>query len=295
MADSYTTRGGMIKPEPGQSLNTWGQKLNDYNFDIVDKGLYGFQAIAVTTDFSLTRTNGDSTSTQINKGIHLTGTPTADFAVTALSYEHILLYRNSSGKSATIKVSAGTGVTLADGQTAFLAYNSTLGDITNVSPNHLPGNAVIDGSLTVGGQISGVTAATLGTQAVNKTQMDNAIALAGGTGAATGTLRITSTDTTAKFLNSAISVDGIFISKSVTSPSGNEGLLISGTGKFLNSGTDTTAGYLSQKLSASITSSYAALAASFSTQSAGGNESQRLTITYDGGQAIMASDLLLPF
>lgn len=135
MADAYTTRVGLIKPESGQSLNTWGTKLNDNNFDLTDKALAGFENIAVTGDFSLTRTNGTSTSTQINKGIRLAGTPTAAFTVTHLSYEHIMLVRNNSGRTSTHKVSAGTGVDIPDGGIAYVGYNSAIGDISFLTPN----------------------------------------------------------------------------------------------------------------------------------------------------------------
>lgn len=216
MSDTYTTRGGAIKPLPGGSLNTWGTKLNSYNFDLTDKGLYGLQDIAVTTDFALTRTNGDSTSTQINRGIRLTGTPAAAFTVTYLSYEHVLLVRNDTNQSATVKISAGTGVTLLAGQTAFLGYNAGLGDVTNVTPS------VIAGALQVAGRISGVTAASAGTDAVNLTQMSAAIALAT-TSTSPGTFRITSVDTTAKFADTALTVTGA-LTKTITNVGANEGL-----------------------------------------------------------------------
>lgn len=201
MVDAYTTRGGLIKPESGQSLNTWGTKLNNNAFDLIDKGLFGFETITVTTDFSLTRANGDATSTQLNKGIRLGGTPVADFAVTVLSYENIILWRNNTGKNATVKVSAGTGVTLADGQMAFLGYNAALGDITNVTAN------VIAGALTVAGRISGVVAGTNGTDAVNKTQMEAAIAVLAG-GSVTGLVLNSSSDPAAGYLVNKLDVIG---------------------------------------------------------------------------------------
>lgn len=251
MPDTYTTRGGLIKPEPGSSLNTWGTKLNGNNFDIADKALFGVETIAVTTDFSLTRTNGDSSSTQINKAILLGGTPTAAFTVTALNYEHVIRYINDSGRAATVKVTAGTGVTLQDGEQADLGYNATLGDIANVSPNVIPGNARVGGALTVAGQISGVTAATTNTQAVNLIQMSNAIAAAT-TSSSPGTVRVTSIDTTAKFLSQAVTqqVGGLTTTQisglmslqiSTVNPSGNEQLALTLSqgyvGGFLNGGT----------------------------------------------------------
>lgn len=203
MVNAFTTRVGLIQPEVGQNLNTWGTLLNDNAMALIDKGLGGFENIPVTGDFSLTRTNGDATSTQINKGIRLAGTPTADFTVLALAYEHITLYANVSGRTATIKVSAGTGVTLATGQIAYLGYNSALGDVTNVTPNVIAGACTIGGALTVAGKISGVTPGTAGTDAVNLNQMAAAISVLAGVIA--GGLVLTSpTDLAAKYLSSAL-------------------------------------------------------------------------------------------
>lgn len=219
MSNSYTTRGGLILPEVGQNLNTWGDLLNNNNFPLVDKGLFGFQAITVTGDFSLTRANGTESSTQINKAIYLTGTPTADFAVTFLEYEQSILFKNSSGRSATVAKTGGTGVTLATGQNALLAYNSTLGEVTNISPNRIPGNAVIDGSLQVGGKISNVTAGTAALDAVNLTQFNNAIAAITTTG--DGSFLVQATDSTRKFLASAlVATSGGGISFTVVGASG---------------------------------------------------------------------------
>jgi hypothetical protein len=220
MADSYTTRVGLIKPEPGQSLNTWGTKLNDYNFDLTDKALAGFENITVTGDFSLTRSNGSSSSTQINKGIRLAGAPSAAFTVTHLSYEHVILVRNNSGQTSTHKVSGGTGVSLTNGQQALLAYNSSVGDIINVSPNVIPGDATIGGALTISGKISGVTAGTSGTDAVNVTQMGTAIAASVPAGTA-GTIFVSATDTTRDYFTSKITVSGSLV-KSITNPGANE-------------------------------------------------------------------------
>lgn len=202
MSNAYTTRGGLIQPEVGQNLNTWGDLLNNNNFPLVDKALFGFEVITVTGDFSLTRVNGQESNTQINKAIYLTGTPTADFAVTFLSYEQSILFVNDTGRNATVKVSAGTGVTLADGDIAILGYNATLGDVTNVSPNRVAGAMTVGGGLTVGGKVSNVTAGTAGTDAVNLTQLSNAIAAILTSG--DGSILVQATDSTRKFLASAL-------------------------------------------------------------------------------------------
>lgn len=202
MSNSYTTRGGLIQPEVGQNLNTWGDLLNNNNFPLIDKGIWGFESITVTGDFSLTRTNGDATSTQLNKGLNLIGAPSADFTVTVLSYENITRVRNATGRNATLKISAGTGVTLATGQIADIGYNANLGDVTLVSPNRFPGDAVFAGAVQVAGKITNLSPGTQGTDGVNLTQLNNAIAAI--LTAGDGSLLVQATDSTRKFLASAL-------------------------------------------------------------------------------------------
>jgi hypothetical protein len=92
---------------------------------------------------------------------------------------------------------------------------------------------VLGGSVRVSGRLGNLTAAAEGTDAVNKAQMDASIALAT-TSTSPGTLRVTASDTTAKFLDGAISVSGA-LTKSVINPGGNEALAM-GVTPYLSDG-----------------------------------------------------------
>lgn len=250
MADSYTTNFKFIKPEPGGSLNTWGTKLNDNAVDMLDE-LLGFEAHTVTGDFSVSMSNGDDTSTALPFLHRLGGTPAAAFSMTwpALNYAHLI--HNASGVTATPKVAAGSGVSLSNGGFMLVAYNSTYGDITNISPNRLPGNVEIGGRIDMAGQVKGVTAGSAATDAVNKAQMEAAIAASVPAGTA-GTLFNSSSDTTRDYLINKVTTN--FTSSTTTQLAGltsftlstqnsgaNEKLLITQgyayVGGFLNGGT----------------------------------------------------------
>ncbi|NBW14489.1 MAG: hypothetical protein EBR82_41470 [Caulobacteraceae bacterium] len=114
---------------------------------------------------------------------------------------------------------------IATGYQAALYCDGT--DVKNASPTVLGGAASISGALSVSGIVSGVATGVAATDAVNKTQMETAIAtLLSGT--VTGLALVSSTDTTANYLNSKITVSGSLI-KSITSPAGNEALNIAFT------------------------------------------------------------------
>lgn len=225
MADSYTAQ-GFTKPEPGASLNTWGSKLNAGIIDM-SAAMLGSRNNTVTGDFSLSFVDADASASALPFHQKLAGSPTAAFTVTLPNANKFWLFWNATSYAATLKISGGTGFALAAGRYALVQYSSVAGDIINVSPTQLPGDTTVQGALTVSGKVSGVTAGTATTDAVNKAQMDAAIALAT-TSSSPGTLRITASDTTAKFLDGALTVAGS-LTKTVTNSGANEGLEISFT------------------------------------------------------------------
>lgn len=195
MADAYTSQ-GLTKPEPGGSLNTWGSKLNVV-FDMLAAMLKA-ATVSCTSGATLAFGNADSSATALPFLLRLGGSPTAAFTVTMPAVDKYWMVRNGTNYTATIKVSGGTGITLPSGYTALVMYDTTQGDIVNVSPTYLPGAVTILGALAVAGKITGVTNGTDPSDAVTKSQLDAAIAAAGTLG--DGTFFVSATDTTRKFL-----------------------------------------------------------------------------------------------
>lgn len=217
MADTYTAQ-GLIKPEPGGSLNTWGTKLNDNMIDVIVAMLGdGGVNCAAGGTISVSFTDGDDTATALPFLLKLTGSPAAAFTLQLPAVDKYWVIWNATGQSATVKISGGTGIALADSDIALVMYSAIAGDIINVSPNRL------HGALTIAGQLHGVTAGTATTDAVNKAQLDAAIAAAGTLG--DGTFFNSATDTTRKFLASSLTtqISGLVsVSVSTVNGGGNE-------------------------------------------------------------------------
>jgi hypothetical protein len=211
MADSATANKRLRKQSLGSNTNTWGDtKLNEV-LDVIDQCMDGYESIALTGDLTLTTTNYTTADQAKYRVINFTGTVGA-VAVTFPSVSGWYLVLNDNSGAVTCKCSGGTGVAVPAGYAALIYGDGT--DMANGAPQLFPG------ALTIAGQIHGVTAGTAATDAVNKTQMETAIATAG-LPATAGTVLNSDTDTTAGYLGQKLSGSGA-VTLSTTSPGGNE-------------------------------------------------------------------------
>lgn len=204
MVDTPTSRNRLRKQELGTNTNTWGDDNLNEVIDAIDQALDGVESIALTGDKTLTTSNYSTADESLNRVLKLTGSLASAATLTVPSVEHWYLVINSAGAQVTVKTAAGSGVALADGATALVYCDGA--DVFNGAPTLIGGGATVDGALTVGGKISGVTAATAGSDAVNKTQMDATIAAQLTSG--DGSVANSATDTTRRFLSSAIEFYG---------------------------------------------------------------------------------------
>lgn len=218
MADTATTRYKARKQSLGSNTNTWGDtKLND-NLDIFDRGSKGYSAVALTGDVTWSWTNYSTSNAGQVAVVKFTGSLSSAAVVTVPATEWVWLVWNAAGNDVTMKTSGGTGVTIPNGHRA-LVYNDG-SDCVNIGATLFPTQ-----DLRVNGKISNLTAGTANTDAVNKVQLDNAIAAAT-TSTTAGTARVTSSDTTAKFINSLLEA-GQGISQDVQNSGANETLRLS--------------------------------------------------------------------
>jgi hypothetical protein len=236
MVDTPTARFGARKQSLGSNVNTWGDtKLNEV-LDLLDRGTKGYQAVAMTGDTTLAWTNYAAANPGQVQTIKLTGALSAAASLVVPSREWAFTVVNAAGHTVTVKTSAGAGVAIPAGYQAALYCDGI--DVRNAAPTVLGGAVQIAGALQVNGRIGNVTSAAADTDAVTKAQMDAAIAAAT-TSSSPGTVRVTSTDTAAKFLNAAISVSGA-LTKTLTNPGANEGLELGVTPYIVDGGVKTT-------------------------------------------------------
>jgi hypothetical protein len=139
MATGATGQLGLALPVQGELSGTWG--------DTVNNGITQYTNLAIAATLTLTgdgavtlaNTTGDATASNITSTLAGAGTVTAQHAVvrvsgtltttkviTAPSYSKTyILINDATGGSVTIKASGQTGITVAVGDKALVAYNGT--------------------------------------------------------------------------------------------------------------------------------------------------------------------------
>jgi hypothetical protein len=175
----------------GSNVNLWGGYINT-DLAMLEQAAKGFQSLAVTGDASISWTNYAAGNTGACARLKLTGSLAAAAVLTFPAYHNYISVENTTAQTITIKCSGGAGVAIAAGAKVLIYCDGV--DYYNAAPTVLG-----SGNVTLSGKISGVTAGAAATDAVNKTQMEAAIATAG-LPATAATLLVSSSDTTAGYL-----------------------------------------------------------------------------------------------
>ena len=207
MTDSPEARLLLRLQTTGSNTNIWGGYL-DTNQQMLSRASKGYQAIAMTGDQTISWTNYSLTNIGAVRTIKLTGSLSAVANLVVPSLEMDFNIINSTGKTITVKTSAGTGIAVVNG--ARVALFCDAADVYQSSPTNIS-----------------TFVPTTDYDITTKTYVDTAIAAATFS-SSPGTLRITAADTTAKFLSSAITVGGS-LTTTVVNPGANETLLLSDT------------------------------------------------------------------
>jgi hypothetical protein len=122
---------GLTLPATGTLSGQWGDTVNNAISQIVDVAVAGTQTISTDADITLTLTTGTYASTGLtaNSSQYAVllwtagGTATRTITVPAQSKTYVVINKTSSTQSITVKAATGTGVTVAAGTRAIIAWD----------------------------------------------------------------------------------------------------------------------------------------------------------------------------
>ena len=226
MTSTPTDRIRLEQQGLGENLNTWGDDKLNQVLRKLDQATKGYISIALTGNYTLTTASYiETTDEAANAVLKLTGSLASGANLTVPSVEYWYIVVNSAGATVTVKTSAGSGVAVPDGAVALVYCDAT--NVLNGFPTY------------VGARIQSVSTPTATTDAANKSYVDagdtaqqaytdSAIANAG-IPASAGTVLISVSDTTARYLGTALQA-GTDISLTVTNSGADEQLIVAFTG-----------------------------------------------------------------
>jgi hypothetical protein len=124
MTINYTTLLGLAQPVTGTEANTWGTVVNDSVTALIEDSIAGSVTASVTSaDWTLT-TTGSGAANQARSAILIpTGTPGVSRNIIAPSSSKAYIVDNQSDGAVVVKGSATTGVSIAAGTAALVAWD----------------------------------------------------------------------------------------------------------------------------------------------------------------------------
>ena len=126
MATAYTNLLGLALPVTGELSGTWGDVVNNSITELVEDSIAGTATSAVTAgDWTLT-TTGSGAANQARCAVLVpTGTPGVVRNIIAPSQSKAYIVINQSYSDVVVKGAATTGVTIASGDKALVAWDGT--------------------------------------------------------------------------------------------------------------------------------------------------------------------------
>jgi len=124
---------GLTLPTTGTLSGTWGDTVNNAISQIVDVAVAGTQTISADADITLTLTTGTAGSTGLtaNSSQYAVllwtagGTATRTITVPSTSKTYVVINNTTSTQSIIVKAATGSGVTVAAGDKALVAWDGT--------------------------------------------------------------------------------------------------------------------------------------------------------------------------
>jgi len=226
MPSTFTNSLRLVLPATGELSNTWGTVFNAGATSLIDTSIAGTASITMTAaDYTLSNSNGVADEARAMV-LSLGGTPGGSYNVICPTVSKVYIVYNNTGFAQTIKTSAGTGVSVANGATVIVRCDGTnvvqvvsqaTGDVVGPASavnNNLAAFDGVTGKLIK--QAATVTAAQGGTGLTTFTAANNAIYSTSASALTAGTLPILAGGTGATTAATALSnLGGINTGKSI--------------------------------------------------------------------------------
>jgi hypothetical protein len=147
MTTSYTTLLGLAQPQTGDLSGTWGAVVNASVTQLVEDSVAGVATQSVASGNWTLSTTGAGATNEARKAILIpTGSPGVSRNIIAPSSSKAYLVINQSNAAVVLKGAATTGVTIATGASAVVAWNGS--DFVNVTPSLSAYLALTGGTMT---------------------------------------------------------------------------------------------------------------------------------------------------
>lgn len=156
MTTQYTPILKLALPVTGELSGTWGDVVNDNITSMVEQAIAGLATISTwsANSHTLTTANGTTSESRCAMLVAQDGAGLAaagEIVCPASSKLYVL--KNDTSYAITLKTSAGTGVAVASGNTAFLFCDGTNVNacVTTIVDGRVTGNLTVDGNATING------------------------------------------------------------------------------------------------------------------------------------------------
>ncbi len=167
MATQYTPILKLALPVTGELSGTWGSVVNDNITSMVEQAVAGLATINSWTANAHTLTTANGVTSESRCAVLVAdddgaGNPSAAAEIICPALTKLYVLKNISGQQVTLKTSGGTGVAVANNQTAFLFCDGTNVNacVTTIVDGRITGNLTVDGNTTLGNATSDTITAT---------------------------------------------------------------------------------------------------------------------------------------
>lgn len=157
MTTQYTPTLKLALPVTGELSGTWGDVVNDNITSMIEQAIAGLSTINTWTAnaHTLTTANGTTSESRCAMLVAATGggAPTAVAEIICPAAAKLYVLQNNTSYAVTLKTSAGTGVAVAAGDTAFLFCDGTNVNscVTTIVNGNITGNLTVGGNATING------------------------------------------------------------------------------------------------------------------------------------------------